>query len=65
MSDYLIVVLAIVAITAVCLVSFVTLVALLIYFTEKKIKAGWKAKAEGKDGKAETDVNIEALEQKN
>lgn len=64
MSDNLIVVLAIVAIVAICLVSFVTLVTLLIYFTEKKVIAGWKVKTERKDIKAETNLEIEASEQK-
>lgn len=62
MSENLIVVLSIVAIVAISLVAFVALVALIIYFTEKKIVAGWRIKAEKEDIKTETDVKIEASE---
>ena len=63
MSENLIIVLAIVAIVAVSLVAFVALVTLAIYFTEKKIIAGWNFKAEKENIKTETDVKIEETEQ--
>jgi hypothetical protein len=63
MSENLIVVLSIIAIVAISLVAFVALVALAIYFTEKKVVAGWKVKAEKENIKTETDVKIEASEQ--
>lgn len=65
MSENLIVVLAIVAIVAIALTAFVATVALVIYFTEKKIIAGLKLKAEKENMKTETDLKIKALEQKN
>lgn len=41
------------------------IVALIIYFTEKKIAASWKVKAENKNTKTETNLNIEALKHQN
>lgn len=64
MAESLIAVLAIVAIVAVALIAFVTTIALTIYFTEKKINAGIKFKTEKENAKTETDLKIEALEQK-
>jgi hypothetical protein len=54
------IILAIVAIVAVCATSFTAMVGLLLYFSDKRIKAGWTTKAEVKDVKAMTGVNIEA-----
>lgn len=64
MSENLVVILAIVAIVAITLIAFVVTVALMVYFTEKKIIAGLKLKAENEDIKTETDVKIEASEKK-
>ncbi|WP_156936327.1 hypothetical protein [Clostridiisalibacter paucivorans] len=55
---------AIVAITAITIVAFVTLVSIMVYFTEKKIKAGFKSKAESINTKTESDVTIEAIDDK-
>lgn len=63
MSDSSIVTLAIVAIVAITLVTSVALVAVLIYFTEKKILASWKIKAENGKSSVETDMSIETSEQ--
>lgn len=60
MSENLIVVLAIVGLVAITAIAFVTIVALLIYFSEKKINAGLKLRAEKDDIKTETNVNIES-----
>jgi len=64
MNESLIIVLAIVAIVAIALIAFVAIVALIIYFTEKKIIAGLKLKTEKDNTKTETDLKIEASEQK-
>lgn len=57
MSENLIAVLAIVGIVAIALTGFVVTVALVIYFTERKIVAELKLKAEKEDMKTETDLN--------
>ncbi|MBU5438928.1 hypothetical protein KQI42_12950 [Tissierella sp. MSJ-40] len=62
-SENLITILAVVSITAITIVSFVALVSLMIYFTEKKIIAGFKSKTEIKDLKSESNIRIEAIKE--
>ena len=64
MSEGYVLTLAVVAIVALCFVAFVAIVSLLFYFSDKRIKAGWTTKAEAKNVKAVSDVNIEALNPK-
>ncbi len=63
-SENLIIVLSIVAIVAITTIAFVALVSLNIYFTEKKIVAGYKSKTEVEGIKTESNVSIEAVNDK-
>ena len=64
MNENLITIIAITAIVAISLGAFVAFIAIIVYFTEKKIIAGLNLKTEAKNVKTETDLTINAENEK-
>lgn len=65
MNEVSLTLLAFIAIVAVTLIAFTTIISLVIYSTEKKVITSWFLRYKNNNSVTESNIKIEAEEQKN